>query len=190
MALVAVRAPAEGVNLYKAQRSVISSFLLSVRLVFTLQFGSYSVDMSYYILDTSVASLILDGELWERDPHCLMGHRKELLFLKSDKQCEDTQQLPTHSLVLRRSLNGYKWVKERLSKDQLPLLITPTVKVSCIILNFANFVIECSLVPLWLLGVLERCGYRGALWPRVWEHHRYDGEGSGGFTRACPPGSI
>lgn len=35
-------------------------------------------DPSTYLLDSSVATLILDGELWEREPYTLMGHRKEL----------------------------------------------------------------------------------------------------------------
>ena len=31
-----------------------------------------------YLLDLSVATLILDGELWDREPYKLLGHRKEL----------------------------------------------------------------------------------------------------------------
>lgn len=39
-----------------------------------------SLLLSQYILDTSVASFILDGDLWEKEPYTLMSHRQEILM--------------------------------------------------------------------------------------------------------------
>ena len=79
-----------------------------------------------YILDSSVATLILDGELWERSPFTLFGYRKELR-LQVEKMDVSLVDLENHSLTLRRSLSGYRFVKDRIATGAPPLLITPTV---------------------------------------------------------------
>ncbi|MCG8623778.1 MAG: hypothetical protein MJE68_17520 [Proteobacteria bacterium] len=103
-----------------------------------------------YLLDSSVATLILDGELGQREPYTLLGHRKELrLQLEQTKM--SLQQLETTSGTLKRSLAAYRFMKRRQATGDPPLLIPPTVglelsrskKVSCFLLlflfNFADF---------------------------------------------------
>ena len=79
-----------------------------------------------YLLDSSVATLILDGELWEREPYTLMGHRKELR-LQIEQTKISLRELEKKSGTLRRSLAAYRFMKHRQALGAQPLLITPTV---------------------------------------------------------------
>ena len=45
---------------------------------FNISITSMVTKSDQYLLDSSVATLILDGELWDREPYKLLGHRKEL----------------------------------------------------------------------------------------------------------------
>ena len=42
-------------------------------------------DLGTYLLDLTVATLVLDGELWKREPYALMSHREDLLLQLEDK---------------------------------------------------------------------------------------------------------
>lgn len=55
---------------------------------------------SKYVLVTSVASLIMDGEPWERDPYSLMPHRQELLVLQV------TENIRVISFLIQSSCKG------------------------------------------------------------------------------------
>ena len=79
-----------------------------------------------YMLDSSVATLILDGELWYREPYTLLGHRKELR-LQLEHTNMSLRELEEKSGTLRRSLAAFHFMKQRQTSGALPLLITPTV---------------------------------------------------------------
>ena len=98
-----------------------------------------------YLLDSSVATLILGAELWQTEPYTLLGHRKELgLQLEQTKM--SLQQLETTSGTLKRSFAAYRFMKRRQTAGEAPLLIPPTVglelsrskKVSYFMFNFAD----------------------------------------------------
>jgi hypothetical protein len=83
-------------------------------------------DRQTYLLDSSVATLILDGELWGREPYTLLGHRKELR-LQLEQTRVSLQELENKSATLRRSLAAFRFVQQRQAAGSPPLLITPTV---------------------------------------------------------------
>lgn len=81
-----------------------------------------------YLLDSSVATLILDGELWNREPYTLLGHRKELrLQLELTVHKMSLCDLEVRSGTLRRSVAAFNFIKQRQASGTQPLLITPTV---------------------------------------------------------------
>ena len=47
-----------------------------------------------YVVDTNIATFILDGELWEREPATLMRARPELISAYRDAR-ENLKQVPT-----------------------------------------------------------------------------------------------
>ena len=87
-------------------------------------------EMLAYVLDTSVASLILDGELWTREPGVLVGYKKDLqtsLFhTEKKKTLTDLQQ---ESMYLQRAVNAHAWAKSVIGTGRTKLLLTPTVQV-------------------------------------------------------------
>lgn len=83
-------------------------------------------DSVTYLLDSSVATLILDGELWVREPYTLLGHRKEL-WLQLEQTKISLDQLEVRSTTLKRSLAAYRFMEQRQASGARPLLITPTV---------------------------------------------------------------
>ena len=79
-----------------------------------------------YLLDSSVATFILDGELWDREPYILLGHMKEL-HLQIERSKVSLQELETKSMTLQQSLAAFLFVQQRQSAGSPPLLITLTV---------------------------------------------------------------
>ena len=64
-----------------------------------------------YVLDSSMASLILDGELWGRCPSSLVGHKTELqAALFGSEHCK-LSELPQTTSYLPRATNAYSWAK-------------------------------------------------------------------------------
>ena len=78
--------------------------------------------MSAYFLDTSVAGLILDGELHSREPHLLPRYMSELGF-----SCSSTSDIVSHPSV-QRVVAAFEWSKAFRARGGR-LLITPTVRV-------------------------------------------------------------
>ena len=54
-----------------------------------------------YVLDSTVAVLVLDGELWEREPYLLVSHDEDLL-LQLEKML---LELELKSPMLKQSLH-------------------------------------------------------------------------------------
>ena len=81
-----------------------------------------------YILDTSVAGLILDGELWSREPERVVPYHKDLdaalAHTRSNMRLSD---LTYSSSTVKRALDAWKWAEAIKQKDQR-LVITPTVR--------------------------------------------------------------
>ena len=88
---------------------------------------SAMADQSNFFLDTNVASLILDGELWNRSPSTLMGHRKELVPAWEMAQ-HHLQSVPKFNLELARSVSAFSWAQQRFASKSPPLLLSPTVQ--------------------------------------------------------------
>ena len=79
-----------------------------------------------YLLDSSVATLILERELWDREPYTLLGHRKELR-LQLERTKMSLRELEEKSGTLRRSLAAFHFMRQRQASGARSLLITPTV---------------------------------------------------------------
>ena len=83
--------------------------------------------MTHYILDSSVATHILDGDLWSRKPAKIVRYRTELQYshfpLDQWAEKEDSIKLAVAAL---------KWAQD-MSVGGIKLWITPTVKneLSC-----------------------------------------------------------
>ena len=79
------------------------------------------------LIDTSLATLILDGELWERSPTDLCMYRPELCTFLAQGSGKDPHY---KNVNLRRSLAAYSWAS-CLRKPETTwrgdLRITPTV---------------------------------------------------------------
>ena len=75
-----------------------------------------------YSLDTSVVSLILNGELWHRSPYDLIRARSYLARVCQDHSLE---QAPDVDPELSRSLKAYRWCC--MHSDKVQLCVTPTV---------------------------------------------------------------
>ena len=76
---------------------------------------------SVILVDTSLASLIMDGELWDRSPADLRLYRQDVIDPEPEK----------NSLNLKRSIAAHSWAQSlRRSNDsslRVDLRITPTV---------------------------------------------------------------
>ena len=77
---------------------------------------------SAYFLDTSVAGLILDGELWTRSPEKLPRYYPELSWA-----CSSIEEMGVHPTVNRIRL-AYEWSQE-FKQSGGRLMITPSVKL-------------------------------------------------------------
>ena len=80
-----------------------------------------------YIMDTNIASFVLDGELWEREPATLMRVRSELIPAYHQAS-ENLKQVPTYYEPLRRSIVAFQWFKA--SKPTLLLPMTVQTELS------------------------------------------------------------
>ena len=79
-----------------------------------------------YVLDPTVAALVvvvLDGELWEREPYLLVSHHEDLLL-----QLENMSllELKLKSPMLKQSLAAFSFAKKRHTSGTGPLSMTPT----------------------------------------------------------------
>ena len=81
-----------------------------------------------YMLDTNIATLILDGELWNRSPSTMMSYRPE--FFAAVQEATNYQDAYKYNSVLSRSIQAYKWA----TKYDKPLIISATVQME---LDFA-----------------------------------------------------
>ena len=73
-----------------------------------------NISGSTLVLDTSLATLILNGDLWTRSKSMLVKFRSELKALI--KQGHQLEELPLEDAELRRSLAAYKWMMEEVPK--------------------------------------------------------------------------
>ena len=83
--------------------------------------------MAEFIVDTNIASYILDGELWERAPSGLMRGHPELHACWKMAQ-GDLLAMPSRHDPLHRSIVAYEWFKD--SKPTLVLLLTAQTELS------------------------------------------------------------
>ena len=84
-----------------------------------------SVEKRRYVLDSNVATLILDGELWERSSASLIYYRPSYYGDALRKADYRPMEAFHHSLQLRRSVKAYEWAKSRVERHLPPLLIPP-----------------------------------------------------------------
>ena len=68
-----------------------------------------------FVLDTNLASFILDGELWARQPTSLMRARQEIITVYH-LASSNTEMVPSHYEPLKRSIVAFQWFKESKSK--------------------------------------------------------------------------
>lgn len=86
--------------------------------------SSLVIPMAHFYLDTSVAGLILDGELFSRAPEKMAAFMPELKFASTKAE------LDAHAEADRIKL-AYKWSREFLGGGGC-LMITPTARVKLI----------------------------------------------------------
>ena len=80
-----------------------------------------------FLLDTSVASLILNGELWERSPATLMGSKPDT-YAAWRLGDEDLSKTPCHHLELEKSTKAFAWAVKRRENGSPPIYLSPTVQ--------------------------------------------------------------
>ena len=85
-----------------------------------------------YVLDSSVANLVLDGELWERCPCALVPYKVELqaaLFcVEGGGEQRKIGDIVPHTQHLPRAISAYKWARGlQQAGNTNALFITPTV---------------------------------------------------------------
>ena len=80
-----------------------------------------------FLLDTSVASLILNGELWERSPATLMGSKPDI-YAAWRLGDEDLSKTPRHHLELEKSTKAFAWAVKRRENGSPPIYLSPTVQ--------------------------------------------------------------
>lgn len=82
-----------------------------------------------YILDSSMASLIMDGELWGRCPSSLVGHKMDLQAALFGSEYRKLSELPQTTSYVPRATNAYSWAKGVVEQSNTDVLyITPTVR--------------------------------------------------------------
>ena len=77
-----------------------------------------------YVLDPTVAVLVLDGELWEREPYYLLVSHHEDLLLQLENM--SLIELKLKSPMLKQSLAAFSFAKQRHTLGTGPLFMTPT----------------------------------------------------------------
>ena len=84
--------------------------------------------MELYLLNTNVASYILNGELWQRQPAMLMAHRQDIYaaWHLADESLADTIK---HHKELHMSVTAYASFQERVRNGGPPLCLSPKVQV-------------------------------------------------------------
>ena len=82
--------------------------------------------MTHFFLDSSVATHILDGELWTRSPQKVVGYRQELKYSTwSLKDIENEECVAQAPLVL-------KWARETCGGGgKLCISLTVKMELSC-----------------------------------------------------------
>ena len=77
------------------------------------------------VLDPTVAALVLDGELWEREPYLLVSHHEDLLLQLENNM--SLLELELKSPMLKQSLAAFSFAKQRQTSGTGPFFMTPTV---------------------------------------------------------------
>ena len=90
-----------------------------------------NTDLWVYVLDTSVASLILDGELWSREPGLVVRYHTDLqaTLLRPDLKMVLSDLEQTHTV--KRSMSAWKWAQDMIKNQEttgVRLVVTPTVQ--------------------------------------------------------------
>lgn len=82
-----------------------------------------------YLLDTCVATFVLDSELWHRSPPTLMEYRRELYAAWSlaGEPKEVGDAIPFNE-NLAKAVKAFEWVQRRIQANSPPLLLCPTVE--------------------------------------------------------------
>lgn len=82
-----------------------------------------------YILDTNIATFILDGELWMREPAVLMRARPELNVCWKQAR-GDLATVPSFYEPLRRSVMAFEWFRESKPVTVLPLTVQTELSIA------------------------------------------------------------
>ena len=80
------------------------------------------------MVDTNLATFILDGELWGREPALLIRGRLEVLA--AYWQAGEVIELVPFYEPLRRSTIALKWFQKETPKIILPLMVQTELSVS------------------------------------------------------------
>ena len=83
------------------------------------------IDMTHYILDSSVATHVLDGDLWSRKPATITRYRTELKYSQFPMERWEED-------CIKFAVAALKWARD-ISVGGIRLWITPTVEneLSC-----------------------------------------------------------
>ena len=82
-----------------------------------------------FVLDTNLASFILDGELWARQPASLMRARQEIITAYN-LASSNIEMVPSHYEPLKRSIVAFQWFKESKPKIILPMTVQTELSLS------------------------------------------------------------
>ena len=81
-----------------------------------------------FVLDTNLASFILDRELWARKPASLMRARQEITAYHLASS--NLEMVPSHYEPLKRSIVAFQWFKESKPKTILPMTVQTELSLS------------------------------------------------------------
>ena len=79
-----------------------------------------------YLLDTCVASLVLNGELWEQSPFTMMGCKPDV-YAAWRLAGESLESTPNKHEELLKSVKAHAWTQQRLANNSPLLYLSPTV---------------------------------------------------------------
>ena len=82
-----------------------------------------------FVLDTNLATFILDGELWARQPASLVRARQEII-MAYHLASSNLEMVPSHYEPLKRSIVAFQWFKESKPKTILPMTIQMELSLS------------------------------------------------------------
>ena len=97
--------------------------------------------VSKYCLDTSVISLMLNGELWKCAPVNLMSARPNLAAVYSKCGLEDVAK---HDSELDRSMKAYQWTT--LHSQDVRMLAPPTASFELTRSHQVSLILVCFFV--------------------------------------------